>query len=147
MYSARTTSALLFLAFAGAPLAAQVGSPAGAVPVQTLEARRSALARAIGTGVAILRSAEERSIEGDYPQDSDYRENNDFFYLTGLEAPGGWLAVFASDSALTEARLFIPARQPQSERWTGPKLGPDSAATRLTGIAQVHSADSVQGVL
>ncbi len=147
MFSARTNSALLFLALAGAPLAAQAGSPAGAVPVQTLEARRSALARAIGTGVAILRSAEERSIEGDYPQDSDYRENNDFFYLTGLEAPGGWLAVFAKDSALTEARLFIPARQPESERWTGPKLGPDSAATRLTGIAQVHSADSVQGVL
>ena len=128
MFSARTASALLILTLAHAPLGAQVGSPAGAVPVQTLQARREALARAIGTGVAIVRSAEERSIEGDYPQDSDYREDNDFFYLTGLEAPGGWVAVVAKDSALTEARLFIPARQPQSKRWTGPKLGPDSVA-------------------
>jgi Xaa-Pro aminopeptidase len=147
MLAARTTSALFLLAFAHAPLAAQAGSPAGAVSVQTLEARRAQLARVIGTGVAIVRSAEERSIEGDYPQDSDYREDNDFFYLTGLEAPGGWIAVFAKDSALTETRLFIPARQPASERWTGPKLGPDSVATRLTGISQVHSADSVQGIL
>jgi Xaa-Pro aminopeptidase len=147
MLAGRPISAALLVALAHAPLAAQVGSPAGPVPVQALEARRTALAKAIGTGVAIIRSAEERSIEGDYPQDSDYRESNDFFYLTGLEAPGGWLAIAAKDSALTEARLFIPARQPDSERWTGPKLGPDSAATRITGIAQVHAADSVQGVL
>ena len=147
MLSARITSALLLLTLTHAPLAAQVGSPAGAIPVGRLQARREALARVVGTGVAIVRSAEERSIEGDYPQDSDYRENNDFFYLTGLEAPGGWVAVVAKDSALVEARLFIPARQPGSERWTGPKLGPDSVASGLTGISQVHAADSVQGVL
>ena len=129
------------------PLSAQVGSPAGPVAVPTLVARREAAAKRIGTGVMIIRSAEERSIEGDYPQDSDYRENNDFFYLTGLEAPGGWLVITARDSALAEAQLFIPARQPSSERWTGPKLGPDTAATRITGIASVHPADSVQTLL
>jgi Xaa-Pro aminopeptidase len=130
-----------------ASLSAQVGSPGGPVAVPTLVARREAAAKRIGTGVMILRSAEERSIEGDYPQDSDYRENNDFFYLTGLEAPGGWLVITARDSALTEMQLFIPARQPASERWTGPKLGPDTAATRITGITSVHSADSVQSLL
>lgn len=130
-----------------APLTAQAGSPAGAIPVETLRARREALARAIGTGVAILRSAEERSIEGDYPQDSDYRENNDFLYLTGVEAPGGWLVVTADDSALAEVRLFLPPRRTQSEQWTGAKLGPDSTAIRLTGIEQVQSADSVERIL
>ncbi|HEX6644554.1 MAG TPA: aminopeptidase P N-terminal domain-containing protein [Gemmatimonadales bacterium] len=135
------------LVLAAAPLAAQAGSPAGQVPAEALAARRAALARIIGTGVAIVRSAEERSIEGDYPQDSDYRENNDFFYLTGLEAPGGWVAIAAKDSAVAEVRLFIPPRQPGSEQWTGPKLGPDSVATRLSGIAQVHSADSAEALL
>jgi Xaa-Pro aminopeptidase len=129
------------------PAAAQVGSPAGPIPVPLLAARREALARAIGTGVVILRSAEERSIEGDYPQDSDFRENNDFFYLTGLEAPGGWLALSARDSAIMETRLFLPARQPGSERWTGPKLGPDSVAVGLSGISDVHPADSVASLL
>ena len=130
-----------------APAAAQAGSPAGPVPVPTLVARREAAAKRIGTGVMIIRSAEERSIEGDYPQDSDYRENNDFFYLTGLEAPGGWVAITARDSGLVETHLFIPPREASSERWTGPKLGPDTAATRLTGITAVHSADSAQSLL
>jgi Xaa-Pro aminopeptidase len=144
---ARALSAAFGLLLATAPLAAQAGSPAGPVPPEALAARRTALARAIGAGIAIVRSGEERSIEGDYPQDSDYRENNDFFYLTGLEAPGGWVAIAAKDSAVAEVRLFIPPRRPGSEQWTGPKLGPDSVATRLSGIAQVHSADSVQALL
>ncbi len=136
--------ALLCLAV---PVFAQAGSPAGPIPVTALAARREALAREIGTGVAILRSAEERSIEGDYPQDSDSRENNDFFYLTGLEAPGGWFALAAKDSAIVDVQLFLPARDPGSERWTGPKLGPDSVATRLSGIRDVHASDSAQSLI
>ena len=143
----RPLALLSALLLSASPLLAQEGSPAGPVPVQLLTARREALARQVGTGVVIVRSAEERSIEGDYPQDSDYREDNDFFYLTGLEAPGGWLAVSAKDSALVEAHLFLPARDERSERWTGPKLGPDSVAARLTGIAQVHAADSAQTLI
>ncbi len=135
------------LVLAAAPLTAQAGSPAGPVPVELLAARRAALGRQVGTGVVIVRSAEERSIEGDYPQDSDFREDNDFFYLTGLEAPGGWLALSARDSAVVETHLFLPARDPGSERWTGPKLGPDSVAARLTGITEVHAADSVETLI
>src|SRR5690242_21606961 len=93
---------LALAAFLLAPtiLAAQAGSPAGAVPVATLQARRAALFARMGKGVAVLKSAEERSIEagGDHPQDSDYREDNDFFYLTGIESPGSYLVLVASDS-------------------------------------------------
>lgn len=143
----RTLALASALLLSASPLAAQEGSPAGPIPVQLLTARREALARQVGTGVVIVRSAEERSIEGDYPQDSDYRENNDFFYLTGLEAPGGWLAVSAKDSAVADVQLFLPARDEGSERWTGPKLGPDSVAARLTGIQGVHAADSAQSLI
>ena len=50
---------------------AQVGSPAGPVPVDLLLARRQAIMAAMGTGVAVLGSAEVRSIEanGPHPQD------------------------------------------------------------------------------
>src|SRR6185436_8881267 len=80
-------SAGLALLALPAPLAAQAGSPAGPVPVANLKARRQALMDRMGSGIAILRSSTERSIEadGDHPQDSDYREDNDFFYLTGIE--------------------------------------------------------------
>jgi Xaa-Pro aminopeptidase len=119
---------------------AQVGSPAGPVPVERLQARRSALLAKLGNGVAIIPSAEVRSIEGDYPQDSDYRENNDFFYLTGLEAPGSYLVLLARKFGRDEAILYLPARDSATEKWTGPRLGPGSEATRLTGITDVRAA-------
>ena len=95
----------------GAP--AQAGSPAGPVPVERLSARRAALIDRIGTGVAVVRSGSLRSLERDYPQDSDYREDSDFFYLTGLEAPGGALVLVARrgapDSVISICRNGRPA--------------------------------------
>jgi Xaa-Pro aminopeptidase len=142
----RRLVALLALILSPALAEAQFGSPAGPVPVPSLQARREALFARMGTGIAILRSAEDRSIEGDYPQDSDYREDSDFFYLTGLEAPGGWLVLVASDTAADKAILFIPKRNPSTEQWTGAKLGADTAAI-LSGITEVHDADSAQQLI
>jgi Xaa-Pro aminopeptidase len=133
------------LALGPAQAVAQAGSPAGAVPVARLEARRAALAHRLGDGIAILRSSAERSIEGDYAQDSDYREDNDFFYLTGAEAPESWLVLIARDSALAQVILYLPPRDTvtpdRSELWVGPQLNPGPAATALTGIKDIRSAD------
>jgi Xaa-Pro aminopeptidase len=139
----RRRIALLTLLALPAALSAQAGSPAGPVPVANLQARREALFARIGKGIVVLRSAEERSIEagGDHPQDSDYRENNDFFYLTGIESPESYLVLVANDTTPDLAVLYIPPRNPQSEQWTGYKLSNDSA-TALSGITEVHSADS-----
>jgi Xaa-Pro aminopeptidase len=120
---------------------AQVGSPAGPVPVEYLAARRAELLRRMGNGVAVIRSSEKRSIEGDYPQDSDYRENNDFFYLTGLETPSSWLVLIARDTLPPQAYLYLPARDSMAERWTGERLGPGAEATALTGIEDTRAAD------
>ena len=125
-------------------LAAQTGSPAGAVPVERLAARRTALLDRIGNGVAVLRSADEKSIEGDYPQDSDFRQDNDFFYLTGLETADSWLVLIASTSGADQAVLFIPARDSMEERWTGPKMGPGPEASAATGIPDVRPSRSAR---
>jgi len=122
-------------------LPAQVGSPAGPVPVEYLTARRAELARRMGNGVAIIPSARKRSIEGDYPQDSDYRENNDFFYLTGIESPGSWLVLVARDTLAPEMYLYLPARDSLAERWTGARLGPGPEASQITGIQDTRAAD------
>lgn len=130
---------------AASPLEAQLGSPAGPVPVGRLEARRATLLKRIGDGVAVLRSADAKNIDaGDHPQESDYREDNDFFYLTGLEAPGAWLVLVARETARDEAILYLPARDTIAERWTGKKLGPEPLATRLTGIVDVRPADRAE---
>jgi Xaa-Pro aminopeptidase len=123
---------------------AQAGSPAGPVPVERLQARRAALFAKVGNGIAILPSAEVRSIERDYPQDSDYREHNDFFYLTGLEAPGAWLVLVARKSGPDQTVLYLPVRDSTMEAWTGPRLGPGAEASRLTGITDVRPADRAE---
>ncbi|HEY9519062.1 MAG TPA: aminopeptidase P N-terminal domain-containing protein, partial [Gemmatimonadales bacterium] len=130
--------ALQLLALLAAPgaLEAQAGSPAGPVPVANLEARRQALIAGVGTGVAIIRGAEELSADppaSKYPQAS-FRQDNDFFYLTGLETPESWLIVTATDSGRGAVHLFLPPRNPQTERWTGPQLGPGPEAAAATGI-------------
>jgi Xaa-Pro aminopeptidase len=135
-----TIGVVAVLATPAAAIQAQVGSPAGPVPVAQLRARRSALMAKLGNGVAVIPSARVRSIESDYPQDSDYRENNDFFYLTGLETPGASLVLVARKDARNQAILYLPARDTVAEKWTGPKLGPEPEATRLTGIEDVRAA-------
>ena len=145
---APTVGAVLLLVL---PVAAgaQAGSPAGAIPVDLLQARRQALIARLKTGVAILKGATELSNDppnSDYPQASAFRQDNDFFYFTGLETRDSWLIVTAADSAHGTVYLFVPPRDRDRERWTGPKLGPGAEAAAATGIpaANIHSADSVE---
>ena len=136
----RLISALTLASALPTAALAQAGSPAGPVPVERLTARRTALLERIGNGVALIRSADEKSIEGDYPQDSDFRQDNNFFYLTGLETPESWLALVAHKDGPDSVILYIPPRNSDQERWTGPKLGPGPEATAATGIADVRSS-------
>jgi Xaa-Pro aminopeptidase len=124
--------------------AAQAGSPAGPVPVPQLEARRRALLDRLGNGIAVLRSGKVRSIEGDYPQDSDYRENNDFFYLTGLEEPDAWLVLTGRKTGQDQATLYLRSRDTTTEKWTGPRLGPGPEAVGLSGIRDVRPAERAE---
>lgn len=149
MKSVRFLPALVALGWLPTGLVAQAGSPAGPVPVELLQARRQALIGKIKTGVAIIRGASELSNDppdSDYPQATSFRQDNDFFYFTGLETHDSWLIAVATDSTRGDIYLFIPPRNPNVERWTGAKLGPGADAAAATGIpvANIHSADSVE---
>ena len=125
-------------------VAAEPGPVAAPVPVERLEARRTTLMARIGDGViAVLRSATPRSLERDFPQDSDDPEDNDFFYLTGLEAPGGWLVLVAREGAADSAICDPPATQPGAERWNGAMHAPGPEARRITGVTEVRPADEL----
>jgi Xaa-Pro aminopeptidase len=117
-------------------------------PIDTasVAARRRTLLARIGRGVVLVPAAHERELERDYVQDNDFRQNNTFFYFTGLETQDAWLLLVAAGGA-AETVLFLPPRNPFQERWTGLRLGPDTAAARLTGIARVLPTDSLDPVL
>ncbi|MGH9500779.1 MAG: aminopeptidase P N-terminal domain-containing protein [Terriglobales bacterium] len=115
--------------------------------------RRVALAaKTPNAGIVLLFSPPES--EG--PNDLfTYRQENNFFYLSGWTEPGAALliapAVEAKDN--TPARpyteiLFLPARNAVQEKWTGPKLGAEGPdAARITGFDQVKELGELRAVL
>ena len=102
-------------------------------------ARREALARKAG-GVVVLMAPLE-------PMDSvyEFRQENNFYYLSGSTVPGAALLIAPAVDAQgeTPARayseiLFLPPRNARAEKFTGPQLGADSPdAARVTGFDRV----------
>ena len=107
-------------------------------PREVLEARRHRLLDSLGTGAAVIPSATRKDLEASYPQASDFRQDNDFLYYTGLETPDSWLVVVARGGGDGRALLFVPGRDTAQERWTGPRPGPERAR-RISGIETVRT--------
>jgi Xaa-Pro aminopeptidase len=119
------------------------------VDIAATAARRERLLARTGPGIVVVRAAASRDLEDQVLQDNDFRQDDDFFYLTGLETPDAWL-ILAAPSGPPETHLFLPARNPGQEQWTGLRLGPGPEAARLSGIPLVHDAarlDSVAGAI
>ena len=117
------------------------------IEVDATHARREALARRTGPGVIAVPAATARDLERDVLQDNDFRQDDYFFYLTGLESPDAWLVMTVAVSGAAVTHLFLPERNSGMEQWTGKKLGPGPDAARLTGITNVHPVDSLDRVL
>src|SRR5438552_3538148 len=118
-------------------------------PVDTaaVAARRLALLRSLDHGVVLIPAAHERDVERDYIQDNDFRQNNTFFYFTELETQDAWIVLTARGPDSAETALFLPPRNPARERWTGPRLGPDSTAARLPALPSVPPTVPLEGRL
>jgi len=91
--------------------------------------RRQRLLQLIGAdGVLILPAAPEcvRSRDSLYP----YRQDSDFWYLTGFAEPGAVL-VLAPGCADGDTLLFCRPRDLVREAWDGPRVGPEAAPEAL----------------
>ncbi|MDR2962474.1 MAG: aminopeptidase P N-terminal domain-containing protein [Bacteroidales bacterium] len=71
-----------------------------------------------------------------------YRQNSDFFYLTGIEQEDSFLILF-SQEANEEAILFVRESNPLLERWEGKKL----TAEEATGISRISHIRSSQKIV
>jgi Xaa-Pro aminopeptidase len=103
------------------------------IPASVLRARRAALLERVGAGLVVLRGADRMELE-EHPQSTDFRQDDDVYYLTGLETPGLWLLLVARTAGPDSAILYLPPRDPREERWTGPELGPGPEAIARTGV-------------
>ncbi len=117
-------------------------------PAATYHARRVALASKLKGGVAVLFAAEEPQLDF-----MPYRQDEDFYYLTGWNEPGAALLVAgdaASDSTTRKYReiLFLPTRNLRLELYTGAKLDAASpGVTQATGVDEVLPMTELPKVL
>ena len=125
------------LSLAGQP-SAQAPLFTNALPAEEFAARRAKVFDAIGDGVAVLQGAAE------YPAYVRFRQNSQFFYLTGVEVPR---ALVLLDGRTKTTTLFVAPRNERMERSEGPVLVPGDEAARLTGIAQVRERDAFADAL
>jgi Xaa-Pro aminopeptidase len=98
--------------------------------------RRQRLMKAMGNGVALFPAAPEAVRSGDVLH--RYRQDSDFFYLTGFPEPGAYAVLTpGSDTPYT---LYVQPRDPDKERWTGRRAGERGAKTRY-GADAAHPAE------
>jgi len=138
--TSRLTHALR-LALAALVIAAPLATHAQSLqkqPAATYRARRQALAAKLDRGVAILFANQEPSLEY-----LEFRQDEDFYYLTGWNEPGAALLIVADSPKSTPARtyreiLLVPSRNLRMEKFTGEKLGADSPnAPAIAGVDEV----------
>ncbi len=119
-------------------------------PASDYHARRVHLAEKLNGGVAVLFAAEESQLDF-----MPYRQDPDFYYLTGWNEPGAALLVEAATPAegSRPARpyreiLFLPSRNMRMELYTGEKLGADTpGAAAKAGVDEVKSMDELPALL
>src|SRR3954453_19446305 len=132
----RVLPAALFLLIAGwrvIGLAQPVFTGTEIFPPEEFADRRARVLAAIGDGVAILQGTTER------PGEQPLRQNNQFFYLTGVVEPRA-LAVI--DGRNKKTTIFLqPFNERREQRMYGPGLHPGEEAARHLGVDAVLPRD------
>ena len=102
------------------------------LPPEEFAARRARVLQQIGDGLVVIQGTTE------LPSYHKFRQNNQFFYLTGVEVPR---ALLVMDGRTKTSTLFVLPRDERAERSEGPVLTPGPEATKLTGIDRVLPRD------
>ena len=97
------------------------------LPPEEFAARRARVLAEIEDGVAVLQGAAER------PAEAPFRQNSQFFYLSGVEVPR---AILVLDGRTKASVLYLPDNSRRARAW-GPMLEAGHEAATTTGIESV----------
>jgi Xaa-Pro aminopeptidase len=86
--------------------------------------RREQFMAQVGQGTAIFASAPLAVMHNDV--EHPFRQNSDFYYLTGFDEPGA-VAVLAPHHEEHRFVLFVRPKDKEKETWSGRRLGVDAA--------------------
>src|SRR5260221_5133742 len=96
---------------AGDPPLPKLIEPAQTEATSVYKARREALMKEMGEGVAVIFAEGQEDGDG-------YRQSSDFLYLTGVTEEHAVLVLAPKERTHREF-LLLPSRDPEAERWTG----------------------------
>jgi len=105
------------------------------LPVESFARRRQALFERLPVGAALLLpTATEKLRSGDshYP----FRPDSDFYYLTGFSEPNA-VALLKKSKDTQSFTLFVMAKNPAQEVWTGIRQGVEGAVDNFGADAAV----------
>lgn len=105
--------------------------------------RRARLTAALDGRVAVIPSSREILRNGD--SNYEFRQNSDFYYLTGFDEPDAVL-VLAPGHGECGSILFLRERDRAMEIWNGKRLGVERAADAL-GVDKAHAIDDLDAML
>ena len=92
-------------------------------PIKSFRRRRARLAAVLGSGVAVMPTAPERTRNAD--SHYDYRWDSGFYYLTGFREPEAVLVIVAGKKP--REILFCREKNLEREIWDGFRYGPELA--------------------
>jgi Xaa-Pro aminopeptidase len=120
-------------------LAAAVGgfvhptpTPPAELPVAVYRERRDRVLKALDGCLGVI--AAQGEVSG---VTEDFRQDPDFYWLTGLNEPGAYL-VLAPKARYYKVTLFLKPRDPEAERWTGPREAISPALIERYGVDKVR---------
>src|SRR5579883_615114 len=90
-------------------------TPPPELPAATYQQRRARVLSALDDCITVVGSQGEVS-----GVTEDYRQDGNFFWLTGINEPHAFL-VLAPKARYWRTTLLLRARDPEAERWTGPR--------------------------
>jgi len=123
---------MIIALLAAATFAHPQPQPQPELPAQVYRERRERVMRELnGCATAVSAQGEAAGVV------EEYRQDDDFFWLTGVSEPGAWL-VLMPKAKYNRAVLFLKARDPEAERWTGPRDPLSPALKEKYGVDEVR---------
>jgi len=106
-------------------------------------ARRATFMEQLGDTIAIIPAGRLQTRNDDV--EHAFRQNSDFFFLTGFSEPDS-IAVFDPSHSTEPYTLFVRPRDPEMEAWNGLRAGTEGAKERF-GADAAHSVDDLDSWL
>src|SRR5438552_17706038 len=138
----RTWLAAALLAAVSA--SALAGERAAPIPPDVYAKRRAALVERLRESGAFANAGGKLTIRaGDQPEgehDTAFRVRSDFYYLTGVDAPGAAIEIGPGRDA-----ILLPPRDRGAERWEGPRLTAEDPRAAALGFKEVATVRAGKG--